>query len=1323
MPRDESGRPRVVGEWDADSVDSLLREAVEIPDPSGIVGRLGLMPGDVLSDRFVVERRVGSGGMGAIYRGTDVLSGEAVAIKVMASEWLGDANRFAHEAVILAELSHPAIVRYVAHGTTAHGTRFLAMEWLDGEDLSARLARTPLTMEESVALVRRACEGISVAHARGVVHRDLKPSNLFLPGGDPASAKVLDFGIARHRVGSRTLTHSGTMLGTVGYMSPEQATGPRDVDARADVFALGCVLFECLTGRAAFAGPNAVAVLAKVLCEEPPRVSEYRPGVAEAVDALVARMLAKNPDERPNDAAAIVAALDELGQAAGGASYAPKRSAGLDATEQKIVSVILGRPRPGAVPAKTRAPLEADMSDVEELARRFGAEPVPLRGGGLLIVLSGRGAATDQAGQAAMCALEVARLRPDLCLVVATGRAETTGRIPIGAAIDRASELLAGASDASRARVLIDELTAGLLDPSFDVRHEGVGLALVGRRVDREATRLLMGKPTPFVGRDRELGLLELTLRECVDDGVARAVLFTGPPGQGKSRLRHEFVSRVRDRGDVRILIARADPIGAGSSFALLRQLVRDAIGLRDGDPGAEQYAKLRARVGDVHRGQNTGRIADFLGVLIDAPSPEHPGPELRAARNDPNIMAVWLRRSFGEWIAAECAACPLVLVLEDLHWGDLPSTAYIDEALRSATSALMVLALARPEVHNVFPGLWTGAEKIEVALGRLTPRAAERLVREVLGGKPAPDAVQRIVERADGNAFHLEELIRYAAEGDESLPETVLALVQSRLERLDPEARQAVRAASIFGEILWASGVAAVLGNTDAERDVRAWLETLVHLELLAVDSESRFPGEREYRFRHGLLREAAYGMLTDANRAIGHGLAGEWLERAGEKDALTLAEHFERSGDRKRAIPWLRRAAEAALGGASVDDVFSLRDRAIDCGAEGVDRGLFRTLQARALSLRGDWRGCIEGYQEAMGLLPAASSEWFGAAAGLLLAGSYLGDSGVTAPALQDVLSVRVQAEPSGPYGFIVCSACQGLIQVGQVQSARTLLERAEATQAGRIDTDPVFVMWLCMGHACVRLVEDDLGGALEFLSEARSLAERTSSIDGRAMAAGFLIQSLFETGNVERVEALARETFSHFEVTDVRILLDWTTIFLALTRAGAGRIAEAAAPLRAFLDKPNHRMATAARTCLSRLLLETGELEAAARESAAATAGALFPAGQAGAFAAQSIVELRLGRPESALVLAERGLEAAARTSYPNIGSSLRLARAEALYALGQRDAAHAAIREAADRILRIAATLQDPALRASYLTDVPSNARTRELCREWLRRKSP
>ncbi len=249
MPRNEHRPALLARSAGADSVDAVLREAVDLLEPpSSALPRLGLSPGDVLADRFVIERLAGSGGMGTIHRGKDLFTREAVAIKVMASERLGDANRFAQEAAVLAELSHPSIVRYIAHGTTPRAAPFLAMEWLDGEDLAERLARSPLTVEQSLMLFRRACEGVAAAHARGVVHRDLKPSNLFLVDRDPASLKVLDFGIARQREGTRTLTQSGTVLGTVGYMSPEQAMGPRDVDARADVFALGCVLFECLTG-------------------------------------------------------------------------------------------------------------------------------------------------------------------------------------------------------------------------------------------------------------------------------------------------------------------------------------------------------------------------------------------------------------------------------------------------------------------------------------------------------------------------------------------------------------------------------------------------------------------------------------------------------------------------------------------------------------------------------------------------------------------------------------------------------------------------------------------------------------------------------------------------------------------------------------------------------------------------------------------------------------------------------------------------------------------------------------------------------------------
>jgi predicted ATPase len=333
---------------------------------------------------------------------------------------------------------------------------------------------------------------------------------------------------------------------------------------------------------------------------------------------------------------------------------------------------------------------------------------------------------------------------------------------------------------------------------------------------------------------------------------------------------------------------------------------VRHPVGVREGEPVAEQQSKVRAHVARVCKGADHERTADFLGELVSAPSSGRPSPELRSARNDPTIMAEWLRRSFAEWRATECAAGPLLLVLEDLHWGDLPSVTYLGEALRAlAKRPLMVLALGRPEVHDDFPSLWKGTA--EIGLGGLTSRAAERLVRAALGDGVTADTVARIVERADGNAFYVEELVRRVSEGGgDSLPETVLALVQSRLEQLEPEARRVVRAASVFGEVFWRGAVAALLGGASEARDVDAWLRTVVEREVFSAGRESSFPGEREYRFQHGLLRDAAYAMLTESDRKTGHRLAGAWLEAAGEKDALTMADHLERGGVTSRAVDW---------------------------------------------------------------------------------------------------------------------------------------------------------------------------------------------------------------------------------------------------------------------------------------------------------------------------------------------------------------------------------------------------------------------------------
>jgi hypothetical protein len=176
------------------------------------------------------------------------------------------------------------------------------------------------------------------------------------------------------------------------------------------------------------------------------------------------------------------------------------------------------------------------------------------------------------------------------------------------------------------------------------------------------------------------------------------------------------------------------------------------------------------------------------------------------------------------------------------------------------------------------------------------------------------------------------------------------------------------------------------------------------------------------------------------------------------------------------------------AALDGGNVNETVSLAHRAVACGACGEELGLLRVLEAQALSMRADWLECVEAQREALGLLPVGSTPWFVAASGLLLSGSFLGDMNITALALRAVLGVTVQPEASGPYGFAVCCACQGLVQLGQIESARSFLGRAEAMRSGPLETDPLFGMGLRISRAVLQLTGDDLGSALRGLSPSR-------------------------------------------------------------------------------------------------------------------------------------------------------------------------------------------------------------------------------------------
>ncbi len=265
--------------------------------------------GDIVARRFHVERFAGAGAMGLVYRARDAQTDEWVALKVLAH---GSAERFLREARALAEVSHPHIVRYVDHGHTEAGEPYLAMEWLDGTDLAQKLAAGPLPIAQALGLTRSIAGALAVAHGCGVVHRDVKPSNLFLVAGDPARVKVLDFGAARFIQTTSAPTASGIVLGTPGYLAPEQVNDDQRVDGRADVFSLGCVLFECLAGRPAFVAQHVLALLGKILREDPPPLRQLAPHAPKDLEDLLIAMLAKDPAARPADMVTIADALGRI---------------------------------------------------------------------------------------------------------------------------------------------------------------------------------------------------------------------------------------------------------------------------------------------------------------------------------------------------------------------------------------------------------------------------------------------------------------------------------------------------------------------------------------------------------------------------------------------------------------------------------------------------------------------------------------------------------------------------------------------------------------------------------------------------------------------------------------------------------------------------------------------------------------------------------------------------------------------------------------------------------------------------------------------------
>ena len=264
--------------------------------------------GSLLGDRYQLEEKLATGGMGSVYRATDLKLGRSVALKLLAANLAEDATfveRFRREARAAAGLRHPKIANVFDAGE-ADDSHFIVMELAEGRDL-ARLLREegPLSEDRAVNIVDQICLALGHAHAAGIIHRDIKPANIIV--GDDDSVKVTDFGIARAADESK-LTVTGSVLGTAHYISPEQAEG-KPLTATSDIYALGIVMFETLTGAVPFTGESLMSVALRHINDQVPPPSTIDPGISNEMDEIVARATRKAPSERYGDASEMHEAL------------------------------------------------------------------------------------------------------------------------------------------------------------------------------------------------------------------------------------------------------------------------------------------------------------------------------------------------------------------------------------------------------------------------------------------------------------------------------------------------------------------------------------------------------------------------------------------------------------------------------------------------------------------------------------------------------------------------------------------------------------------------------------------------------------------------------------------------------------------------------------------------------------------------------------------------------------------------------------------------------------------------------------------------------